>query len=352
MAVKPQIKANQLAKDLNLKSKEITDIMAGKGIELKTQKALEPHEFDVLFDAITSAHQIEGIDDYIDGVTFIPSKLEKVEKKAPVKEEPAKEIAVEEKKTGEPAKAKPEEKQNKSSTPAAKVEKAAQPDPKVKETVAAKTESATNNEPKKEAVKEEAKKPAESAAPAIKTQPKVDRAEALARAAAIEKAAQQKAAQRAAQGGNQDNRQRPDNNRRPEAPRRDNNKPAFEQKPQSQQFQQPQQRNQPQTNDRFSRMGTPNFDRQAAPQRRDDRKPQKPQAIVPIPTKHPFGKPWLRLWCSWHATEAESICGIPSAAPVPFPLRLPLLPRIGRPVFPVPLQPKTTPGCPRKFGSR
>ena len=277
MAVKPQIKANQLAKDLNLKSKEITDIMAGKGIELKTQKALEPHEFDVLFDAITSAHQIEGIDDYIDGVTFIPSKLEKVEKKAPVKEEPAKEIAVEEKKTGEPAKAKPEEKQNKSSTPAAKVEKAAQPDPKVKETVAAKTESATNNEPKKEAVKEEAKKPAESAAPAIKTQPKVDRAEALARAAAIEKAAQQKAAQRAAQGGNQDNRQRPDNNRRPEAPRRDNNKPAFEQKPQSQQFQQPQQRNQTQTNDRFSRMGTPNFDRQSAPQRRDDRKPQKPQ---------------------------------------------------------------------------
>ena len=68
MAVKPQIKANQLAKDLGLKSKDIVDIMAGKGIELKTQKSLEPHEFDVLFDAITSAHQIEGIDDYIDGV--------------------------------------------------------------------------------------------------------------------------------------------------------------------------------------------------------------------------------------------------------------------------------------------
>ncbi|MBE6684239.1 MAG: translation initiation factor IF-2 [Ruminococcaceae bacterium] len=266
MAVKPQIKANQLAKDLNLKSKEITDIMAGKGIELKTQKALEPHEFDVLFDALTSAYQIEGIDDYIDGVTFIPSKLEKVEKKAPAKAEPTKEIAVEEKKTEEPAKAESAEKPNKSEKPSPKSEKAAQPENKVKETVAAKTES----EPKKD--NKEEKKTPEAAAPAVKTQPKVDRAEALARAAAIEKAAQQKAAQRAAQNGAQDNRQRPDNNRRTEAPRRD--RPAFEQRPQGQQTQQ---RNQPQTNDRFSRMGTPNFDRQAAPQRRDDRKPQKPQ---------------------------------------------------------------------------
>ena len=270
MAVKPQIKANQLAKDLNLKSKEITDIMAGKGIELKTQKALEPHEFDVLFDALTSAYQIEGIDDYIDGVTFIPSKLEKVEKKAPAKAEPAKEIAVEEKKTEEPAKAESAEKPNKSEKSSPKSEKAAQPETKVKEAVAAKTDSEVKKENKEE------KKNPEPTAPVIKTQPKVDRTEALARAAAIEKAAQQKAAQRAAQGGNQDNRQRSDNNnRKAEAPRRD--RPAFEQRPQGQQAQQGQQRNQPQTNDRFSRMGTPNFDRQAAPQRRDDRKPQKPQ---------------------------------------------------------------------------
>ena len=270
MAVKPQIKANQLAKDLNLKSKEITDIMAGKGIELKTQKALEPHEFDVLFDALTSAYQIEGIDDYIDGVTFIPSKLEKVEKKAPAKAEPAKEIVVEEKKTEEPAKAESAEKPNKSEKSSPKSEKAAQPETKVKEAVAAKTDSEVKKENKEE------KKNPEPTAPVIKTQPKVDRAEALARAAAIEKAAQQKAAQRATQGGNQDNRQRSDNNnRKAEAPRRD--RPAFEQRPQGQQAQQGQQRNQPQTNDRFSRMGTPNFDRQAAPQRRDDRKPQKPQ---------------------------------------------------------------------------
>ena len=82
MAVTPQIKANQLAKDLNIKSKDMMDIMAEKGLEIKSQKALEPHEFEVFFDAITLKHQIERIDDYIDGITFIPSKLEKTEKKS------------------------------------------------------------------------------------------------------------------------------------------------------------------------------------------------------------------------------------------------------------------------------
>ena len=93
MAVTPQIKANQLAKDLNVKSKDMVDLMAEKGIELKAQKALEPHEFDVLFDAITSMHQIDGIDDYIDGVTYSPSKLEKAAK--PEKTEEKAEVKVE-----------------------------------------------------------------------------------------------------------------------------------------------------------------------------------------------------------------------------------------------------------------
>ena len=66
MALKPQIKTNQLAKDLEMKSKDIVDMMSEKGIDIKPQKALEPHEFNVLFDALTSASQVEGIDDYID----------------------------------------------------------------------------------------------------------------------------------------------------------------------------------------------------------------------------------------------------------------------------------------------
>ena len=298
MAVKPQIKANQLAKDLGLKSKDIVDIMADKGIELKTQKSLDPHEFDVLFDAITSSHQIEGIDDYIDGITFIPSKLEKKEKEAPApvvepvaetkpeKAPAAKEAPVEEKKAEKPeaekkSEKKPEKKAEKKSEKTAQPEKAAESETAVKEPVAAKAEPEVNKEekPVKEEKKEEkvAEAKPEAAAPQIKTQPKVDRAEAIARAAAIERAAREKAMQRAAQEV-----KKPENNRRPDerAPRQD--RPAYGQNagaPANQRPQAPQ--NKPvqggQTNDRFSKMGAPNFDRQAAPQKRDDRKPQKPQ---------------------------------------------------------------------------
>ena len=280
MAVKPQIKANQLAKDLGLKSKEIVDIMAGKGIELKTQKSLDPHEFDILFDAITAAHQIEGIDDYIDGVTFIPSKLEKkpapvaapaAEKEPEVKSAPAENAAEvsksdkkTEKKTDNKKAEKPAETEKK---PAAS--KAA-PISENKESVAAKAAPEANKEHKKVA---EAKP--EPAAPQVKTQPKVDRAEAIARAAAIEKAAREKAMQRAAQEG-----KKPENNttKRPDdrAPRQD--RPAFG--AQNGGFQKPQggQNQNAQSQDRFSRMGAPNFDRQAAPQKRDDRRQQqKPQ---------------------------------------------------------------------------
>ena len=265
MAVKPQYKANQLAKDLGIKSKEIVDVMAKKGIDLKAQKALEPHEFNVLFDAITAEYQVEEIYDYIDGITYIPSKLEKS-----AEEKPAQAEATEEKiETVKEEKAAPKKESAEIVAPQDK-----------KEPVAAKTEAPKTEAPKAPEKKTEAEakpvqtKPAveaKPAAPAVKMQPKVDRAEALARAAAIERAAQEKARQR----GAQDNaRPRNDNaqgaQRRPEgqnnAPRKDF-APRTEQRPAA-----------PQQNDRFSRMGTPDFARAAAPQRRDDRKPQqKPQ---------------------------------------------------------------------------
>ena len=290
MAVTPQIKANQLAKDLNIKSKDMVDIMSSRGLELKAQKALEPAEFAVLFDAITSMHQVEGIDDYIDGVTFIPSKLEKVEKKTEEKKEaesapevsaPAEDKkAPESKSVAEKAKVeetkKPEKKAQTDAAPKkteTKTEKKgnvaakAEPEKKV-EAAESKVTKTGDAEPKKE------EKPA-AAAPAVRMQPKVDRAEALARAAAIERAAQEKAAQRAG-ALRQDQRSSaphgaPRQDQRANSPqqRRDAGQPRPQQSggftPQSAQ------------NDRFSRMGAPNFDRQAAPQRRDDRKPQKPQ---------------------------------------------------------------------------
>ena len=74
-------KINQLAKDFGLKSKDITELLAARGVECKTtQKALEPKEFDMVFETLTRAAQIVNIDDYLFGDTYIPS-----EKKAPKK---------------------------------------------------------------------------------------------------------------------------------------------------------------------------------------------------------------------------------------------------------------------------
>ena len=178
MAVKLQIKTNQLAKDLELKNKDITDIMSEKGFDAKGQKALTSHEFDVIFNTITKRNQIQGIDDYIDGVTYIPSKLNKApEKKA------AEEVLVETAPAtvAEPA-AKP--KAEPKSEPKAEPEKKAAPAKK------AEPKPEVKAEPKPE-VKAEVK-------PEVKAEPEkkqntVDRAAAIARAAAIEKAAREKA---------------------------------------------------------------------------------------------------------------------------------------------------------------
>ncbi len=71
-------KVAQFAKDLGIKSKDITELMATKGIECKTtQKALDPREFDLIFEALTRDKQIRGIDDYLFGDTYIPTAAAK-----------------------------------------------------------------------------------------------------------------------------------------------------------------------------------------------------------------------------------------------------------------------------------
>ncbi len=291
MAVKPQFKANQLAKDMNIKSREIVDLMAGKGIELKTQKTLDPHEFNVLFDALTTSYQIEGIDDYIDGVTYIPSKLEKpalkaepeaksesTETKPEEKKEQKSEVKAAEKREEKDNAEKVGRTDNTQAVPSDKDSSARAEDKKSeskeikdeKATAAAKTEPEKKSETPKD---DSQKKPAVAQNP----QKTVDRAAAIARAAAIEKAAQEKAMQRAANEG----KPRQDNNHRPD----DRNSQGRDQRPARDQQQRPGQSNtgdrRPaqqgqgqqsygQQNDRFSR--APSFDRPA--QKRDDRRPQ------------------------------------------------------------------------------
>ncbi len=108
-----QFKITKLAKDLGLKSKDLVDILAKNGIEAKTtQKALEPNEFDILFDELTRANQISDIGDYLNGVSYIPSKIKKEVPKAETPVEPTPTPVKEEKpkteKESAPAKAEPE----------------------------------------------------------------------------------------------------------------------------------------------------------------------------------------------------------------------------------------------------
>ena len=57
-----------------MKSKDVLDVLSGKGIVLKSQATLDASQFEVLFDALTKENQIDNIGNYLDGVTYIPSK--------------------------------------------------------------------------------------------------------------------------------------------------------------------------------------------------------------------------------------------------------------------------------------
>ncbi len=144
-------KINQLAKDLGMKSKDITELLAARGVECKTtQKALEPKEFDMVFETLTRAAQISNIDDYLFGDTYIPTEKKTVKKAAAKKEEPA--VAAPEAKAEKPAKAE-------KSAPA-------------KETIAAAKPVAEKKEEK--AAKKEAAPTTEKAAPEVKSAPKTE----------------------------------------------------------------------------------------------------------------------------------------------------------------------------------
>ena len=85
-----QFKITKLAKDLSIKSRDLVDVLSQHGIEAKTtQKALEPAEFDILFEHLTRENQITDIGSYLDGVTHIPSKIKEEKPEAASEEKPA-----------------------------------------------------------------------------------------------------------------------------------------------------------------------------------------------------------------------------------------------------------------------
>ena len=284
MAVKPQIKASQLAKDLELKTKDITDIMSEKGMEVKSSKSLEPHEFDIIFNTITSKHQIEGIDDYIDGITFIPSKLKekapeaKVETKTEQKPQAKPEVKAKPEQKPVPKAEKSEKTEKTETNPAPKTEIKAEPKVEVKPE--AKVEAKIEAKPE---TKVEAKE--EKPATPVQKNNTVDRAAAIARALELEKKAQMKATENKKPQGDRNQKPQSDRNQKPQgdrntdrnqrtaAPAQRADQKPFEKKPFGDKVQSSNQ----EKIDRFAK--APSFDKPAKPDRRDDRKPQqqKPQ---------------------------------------------------------------------------
>ena len=113
MAVGSQYKVNQLAKDLALKTKDLTDVMVAAGLDAKTQKALDTFELDVIWEYLTRSNQISGIEDYIDGVTGIPSLRKKAAETKPEVKAKAEKPEVKSEAKSANAQAKPAEKQEK-----------------------------------------------------------------------------------------------------------------------------------------------------------------------------------------------------------------------------------------------
>ena len=86
MATNPkQIKINTLAKDFNMKTKDVIDILATAGIDKKTSGTIDTDEFSVFLNHATTNHQITNMADYLAGKADI--QKESLKKPEPVKSE-------------------------------------------------------------------------------------------------------------------------------------------------------------------------------------------------------------------------------------------------------------------------
>ena len=256
------LKVNQFSKDLAMRSKDIAEMLVKEGIDYKTQRALEPNEFAILFDKLTKENQIKGIEDYLDGITYIPSKEKAAaesQKKAEVapeapKTEPAnKEEAPKEAKAA-PAKETPKTaaKTESVSSNAAEVNEKVEKPVKIEETE--KVEKTEKTEKIEKTEKVEKIEKTESTPKTEKVEPKP--APAQQSAPAPQKATP--AAPKNERPAAQQQPQRPaQNDRFAQQPRNNDRFAQGGQKPaQSDRFAQ-----QPRNNDRFAQQGAPKGDR-------------------------------------------------------------------------------------------
>ena len=189
----PQFKINQMAKDMGLKSKDLSDLLSANGVaDVKTQKTLSEQEFNLLFEALTEANQVDNINDYMDGNTRIPSK-KAAERAARIAAEKATaEKTAAEKAAAEKAAA------EKAAAEKAAAEKAAAEKAAAEKAAAEKAAAEKAAAEKAAAEKAAAEKAAAEKAAAEKAAAEKAAAERAAEKAAAEKAAAERAAEKAA----------------------------------------------------------------------------------------------------------------------------------------------------------
>ncbi|MBO5040878.1 MAG: translation initiation factor IF-2 N-terminal domain-containing protein, partial [Clostridia bacterium] len=95
-------KISTLAKDLNIKSKDLLDLVTSLGmVDRKHSSVIESDEFNIILEALTSKAQVANFDDYMAGKATIVKTLSKEELEAIAKEREEKEA--EEKRIAEEA---------------------------------------------------------------------------------------------------------------------------------------------------------------------------------------------------------------------------------------------------------
>ena len=92
----PMFKINQIAKDLGMKTKEVTAEAEAAGVAGKTTSAsFEAEEFNMFFDHITSNNQIKDMDGYLKGKTVIKTAEAQAAEKAAAEKAAAEKAAAE-----------------------------------------------------------------------------------------------------------------------------------------------------------------------------------------------------------------------------------------------------------------
>ncbi len=160
MVQNQKYRINNLAKDFNLKSKDIVELLASMGYPGKTHMAvLESEEFNLVIDRLTAQNPFENIDGYLKGQVVIEPPVPKE------KEEPKPEAAKEQKPETKPeAAAKPAEEPK----PEAAAKPAEEPKPKNRPEAAAKPAEEPKPEVRPERKGESRPEPKEEARPAQK----------------------------------------------------------------------------------------------------------------------------------------------------------------------------------------